>query len=78
LHFYVFASSSLMFLNTVHPGPSAVFTRRGVVTIQSVRAGMAEFIPESPLSEEEKVKLKVNRSQLLTVNLHIEHFYNFS
>ena len=44
-------------------GPNPVFTKRGTITIRSLKSGMAHFNQDAPLDEYQQEQLKVNAEQ---------------
>ncbi len=41
------------------PGPKPEFTKRGTITIRSLKSGVAHFSQDAPLNEAQQNKLKV-------------------
>ena len=46
-------------INLVILGPNPIFTKRGTITIRSLKSGMAHFNQDAPLDEYQQEQLKV-------------------
>ena len=60
-----------MYINVVFNilGLNPVFTKRGAITIRSLKAGMADYEDEGGLDEEDISLLKVNKHTFICLSM---------
>jgi len=53
------AQSTVILEHSFDQGPNPIFSKRGTITIQSLKNGAAHYMPEGPLSDEDRDQLKL-------------------